>query len=123
MEASGHSVRDSDEQEVRHDHHAVHLPEHADHDAGPLQPVSHVELRAGQPEHGLHRHLHHRVHPQDLRAQAVLLQGAVERLRLCRRRPIHHGLVRKLAFEEILKLSFSWRRIYVIGHFVQKNMA
>ena len=91
VEAPGHRVRHRDQQEVRHDHHAVHLLEHADHDPGPLSPDRDVELCPGQPQHGLHRHLHLREHPQDLRPEAVLLQGAVERVRLCRGHPFDTG--------------------------------
>ena len=33
VETSSHCVRDRDEQEVRHDYHVIHLPEHAHYDA------------------------------------------------------------------------------------------
>ena len=89
METAGHRLRDRDEQEVRHRDHALHRVEHVDDDPGPVRPVRDVVLRPGQPQHGLHRDLHLGEHPQDLRAEAVLLQGALERLRLCRRHTLH----------------------------------
>ena len=80
MATAGHRVRYRDEQEVRHDHHDVHRAEHAHDDAGPLRPVRDVELCPGQPQPGLHLHLHHRVHPQDVRPASALLHRALERL-------------------------------------------
>jgi hypothetical protein len=37
-------------------------------------------VTAGQPEHGLHRDLQRRVHPQDFCPPAILFQGTLERL-------------------------------------------
>ena len=78
METSKHRVRHRDQQEVRHDHHAFHRPQHVDHDPRPLRPDRDVELCPGQSEHGIHRHIHQREYSQDIRAQAILFQGAVE---------------------------------------------
>ena len=78
VETPGDRVRDCDQQEIRYDHHAVHIPQHADDDTGPLPAERHVELRLGQPQYGLHRYFLHRVRAQDIRPSPVLFQRAVE---------------------------------------------
>ena len=74
--------------EVRHRHHDRHRPEH-DHDgSGALRSgrAVHREPQVRQPR--LHQHLHHGVHLQAARPASLLLQAAVERLRLRRRRSL-----------------------------------
>ena len=72
METSGNYIRDSDEQEVRHDYHDVHRSEHVDDDPGPLRAVRHVELRPGQPQPWIYLHLHDGVRTQDICSPATL---------------------------------------------------
>ena len=81
--ASGDCVRNCDEQEVWHDHHDLHWAEHVDHDLGPLRPERDVGLCLGEPQHGLHLHLHHRMRPEDLRSSASLLQRTMEYFWFC----------------------------------------
>ena len=38
VEAASDRLRNSHQQEVRHDHHDFHRTQHAHHDAGPLSP-------------------------------------------------------------------------------------
>ena len=57
--ATSYRVRHRDRQKVRHDHHAVHRTEHGYDDTRPVQAKRHAENGAGNPQHALHRHLHH----------------------------------------------------------------
>lgn len=76
--APSHRVPDRDQQEVRHDHYALHRAEHVDHDPGPLPPDRDVELCPQQLEPGLHLRLHDRVCAQDICAAPALFQRALE---------------------------------------------
>jgi hypothetical protein len=78
VETSGDRVRHRDEQEVRHDHHDLHRPQHAYNDVRSLPSKSNVEFRPRQPQHGLHRDLQRRMHPQDLCPPAILFQRTLE---------------------------------------------
>ena len=71
--------------EVRHFHHGLHHAEHADdghrvrgNDAG-------IREGPGDSEHHIPDRVYARVRHQTAWTETLLLQGAVERLRLCRR--------------------------------------
>ena len=83
VETTGHCVWDCDQQEVWHDHHDLHRPEHAHHDPRPLRAVGDVGLRPREPQHGLHLHLLHWVLPQNLCSPPTLLQRALEYFWFC----------------------------------------
>lgn len=75
--------------EVRHSHHDDHHVEHADHDLGVLRDASGDDQRLADHQHCLHRRLYFGVCAQAHRAQALLLQDPMERLRLCGRRAVY----------------------------------
>ena len=89
MALSSDRLRHRLQQEVRHDDHDLHRPQHVHHDAGPLQAQLDAVHHPRVPQHVLHRRLHGRVHPQSLRPPHLLLQRALEPVRFRRRHPLH----------------------------------
>lgn len=84
MEAAVDRLPNRNGQKVRHAHHAVHRVEHVDDDARPLSTGQVDYGRAGTTQSDIHRDIFVGMFTQDIRPAVLLLQGAVEPVRLCR---------------------------------------
>ena len=88
VQTASSGLRHYIEQEVRHDHHAVHCSEHDRHVTGIVSPNRAGREHTGATEFVLHRPLHGGVFDETVCPPNVLLSGTVERFRFRRRPPV-----------------------------------
>lgn len=81
MEATGDSVRDSNKQEVRHDHYVVHWSEHVDDDDGSLPAKGDLHESFGLPQYDFHSYIQYRVPHESVCFALSLFYGTVELIR------------------------------------------